>query len=252
MGNSKKASPISTRESVISQSEKMRSLGKMACNIAHEVSNPLAVIEMNMSLLRELVAHDKLTPEMTINTSKRVSEVVEKIRSIVSGIKAIAHDESLEPFKPIELQSIINNTLAICSDTYKRSNVKLSIGGDIRTKIECRPSQISQILLNLLNNSLDAISTNQHPWIKIIINSDNSNTYIKVIDSGRGISKEIREKIMQPFFTTKKSEKGTGLGLSISSELMQLHKGSLYIDEQAAHTTFVLKFPKHSNNTDIS
>ncbi|MBY0412878.1 MAG: GHKL domain-containing protein, partial [Bdellovibrionales bacterium] len=101
-----------------------------------------------------------------------------------------------------------------------------------------------QVLINLLNNSYDAISNLQDKWIEIKGFKKEGLVYIQITDSGVGIVKEVADKIMNPFFTTKEVGKGTGLGLSISSEIMKSHGGSLKYMTDFTNTTFLLTLPE--------
>jgi len=95
-----------------------------------------------------------------------------------------------------------------------------------------------------LNNAHDAIAARAEKWIKISVVDGNGFLEIKVTDSGTGISAEIREKIFQPFFTTKEIGKGTGMGLSISSGIIKNHCGELRVDEKCPNTCFSIRLPK--------
>ena len=118
---------------------------------------------------------------------------------------------------------------------------------DIRKEaavIDCINVQISQVILNFLNNSMDAISELTDKWIKLVVDEDYKGVTLKCIDSGNGIPDAIREKLFQPFFTTKAVGKGTGLGLSISQGIIKAHGAKLHLDEESKNTCFVISFPK--------
>ena len=99
-------------------------------------------------------------------------------------------------------------------------------------------------ILNLFNNSYDAICEEKKPWVKLTIDSDAEKLLLIFSDCGTGIPDDIKEKILQPFFTTKETGKGTGLGLSISKGIIEMHKGRFYIDSEKENTTFVIEIPK--------
>jgi two-component system CheB/CheR fusion protein len=111
-------------------------------------------------------------------------------------------------------------------------------------RVRCREVQIVQILLNLLQNAFDAISSmDADRWIAIEVGVQKQKVALSVIDSGGGIAPGLRERIMEPFFTTKPPGKGTGLGLSISRSIAQDHGGELRYEERDGHTCFSLIFP---------
>lgn len=108
----------------------------------------------------------------------------------------------------------------------------------------CRPSELSRVFLNLLNNAFDAVANLPEKWIKVDISDSDTCTEISVTDSGHGISKEVSDKMFNPFFTTKETGKGTGLGLSISVAIVQVHNGKMYLDSECPNTRFVVEIPK--------
>jgi signal transduction histidine kinase len=110
--------------------------------------------------------------------------------------------------------------------------------------LECRPTQISQIILNFLNNSFDAVGKLPEKWIEVSVEELTNEIKIQVTDSGAGIDKSLENKIGQPFFTTKEPGKGTGLGLSVSRGLAEKHEGKIYLDKNCPNTRFVLLVPK--------
>ena len=115
--------------------------------------------------------------------------------------------------------------------------------------INCRSVEISQVLMNLLNNSRDALTMKDSKdpddrWINIVVTDQGENVEINVMDNGNGIPHDVAEKIMQPFFTTKELGKGTGLGLSISRNIIESHKGRFFLDSNSQYTKFTIILPK--------
>jgi signal transduction histidine kinase len=114
--------------------------------------------------------------------------------------------------------------------------------------LQCRAVEVSQVLVNLLNNAYDAIEGFSQKWIEIKVEESNESVILKVIDCGSGVNPEISDKILKPFFTTKAAGKGTGLGLSISQRIVEAHRGQFTIDTNAKNTTFVVELPKKQPN----
>lgn len=110
--------------------------------------------------------------------------------------------------------------------------------------LKCRPVQISQVILNLLNNAYDAIQPLDERWIHIAAFKKDQYIELQITDSGLGIPRDVAEKIMQPFYSTKDVGKGTGLGLSISSGIVRDHGGELVLDVGAKNTRFIVRFPR--------
>jgi C4-dicarboxylate-specific signal transduction histidine kinase len=103
--------------------------------------------------------------------------------------------------------------------------------------------QMSQVLINLLNNSIHAVKDHPEKWVEIEVRETENSVQLMVTDSGTGIDEKIAEKIMLPFFTTKGPQVGTGLGLSISQSIVQKHGGILYYDRAYPNTRFVIELP---------
>ena len=142
---------------------------------------------------------------------------------------------------------LISNTCVFCSEKLKKNGVTLEIGElPNQLSVHCRGNQMSQVILNLLNNANDAISHLPEKWIRLEVEQTDNAILIAVSNSGPKIPPEVAEQIFRPFFTTKPVGKGTGLGLSISMRIMGDHKGSLSLDEFSAHTRFVISLPKRS------
>ncbi len=134
--------------------------------------------------------------------------------------------------------------MGLCAERFKNNGVQIDAKGICDTTVFCRETQISQVILNLLNNAFDATQEFEQRWIKIAAEvTPNSMVQISVTDSGKGIAKEHQDKIMLPFFTTKALGKGTGLGLSISLGIMEANKGKIYLDKTCTNTRFILELP---------
>lgn len=225
---------------------KLSSLGEMAGGIAHEINNPLAIIVGKTFQIKTLLT----TPYVDIARIKEITENIEsttfRIAKIVKGLRNFARDGEGDPFESVLLERLIRETLDLCQIKFKENKIKLEtrINLSSDSAIQCREVQISQVLLNLLNNSFDAIEGRDDPWITLEVLEFAESVTIKITDSGHGISSDIKNKLFQPFFTTKTIGKGTGLGLSISKGIIEQHHGSIFIDEQNKNTCFVIEIPK--------
>jgi C4-dicarboxylate-specific signal transduction histidine kinase len=138
---------------------------------------------------------------------------------------------------------VLNDVLTISSQKINNLGIKIQVENVNQKKIKGHTIYLSHVLVNLLNNSIDALqnSLQKQIWIKVL--DADKNVVIKFIDSGSGIKKEDMDKIMRPFFTTKEPGKGTGLGLSISKSLIEKDGGHFYFDTKSTETTFVIELP---------
>lgn len=229
----------------ITNNSRLAALGVMAGGIAHEINNPLAIVQGNLSNLMESLDDGHLPDIPNLKKAFQKMEVtLDRITKIIRGLRSFSRDAEKDPMILTSIRQILDETLAISTERIKRENVdlKLNIGYDFQ--ISCRMVQISQVILNLLNNSLDAVGSLQEKWIKIQTESCANHYNIRITDSGKGIPISIQARVMDPFFTTKDVGKGTGLGLSISKGIIEAHHGRLYIDATSKNTSFVIEFPK--------
>ncbi|MEC9282061.1 MAG: ATP-binding protein [Bdellovibrionota bacterium] len=217
---------------------RLASLGKMAGGIAHEVNNPLAILKMaSRNLLREI---DSESPnrDKILKSTKTIDDTVIRINKTIQSLRSLSRQATSDPAVETSLHEIIENTLSVCEEKFKNHQIFFNVKENSNPKVLCRPNEISQVLLNLLNNSYDAVEELEDKWIQIVSSIKEDKVILSVIDSGSGIPKEISDEIMQPFYTTKPIGKGTGLGLSISKNLLETQQGELRIDHNHPNTKF--------------
>lgn len=222
---------------------KMTALGEMAAGVAHEINNPLMIISGNIENAMAKIEAQKFSSNDALGTLKKIQDTTNRISKIVSGLRSFSRNGEKDPQQPTKLSKIIFDTLGLCSEKFRKNGVNIEVSEAPEINIDCRGVQISQVILNLLNNSFDAIEDLPEKWIKLSFSTENGQVKIRIIDSGLGIRPEIVNKIVQPFFTTKAIGKGTGLGLSVSVGIAVDHGGSLTYELFEGHTSFVLKLP---------
>ncbi len=225
-------------------SAKMSTLGEMAGGIAHEINNPLAIISGKARSLQRGIKSGSITAEEAVEQTQKIITTIDRVAAIIRGLKSFSRQGDNDPFSPTEIRSIINDTLVLCQERFKNHGIDLTFEPGPTVMAECRSVEISQVILNLLTNAFDAMEHLETKWVKIAVLDLGGDVSIQVTDSGHGIPAAIKEKIMQPFFSTKEVGKGTGLGLSISSGILQSHGGRLVLDDKNGHTTFIVTWPK--------
>ncbi|MGE3262471.1 MAG: PAS domain S-box protein [Bacteriovoracia bacterium] len=224
---------------------KLSSLGEMAGGVAHEINNPLAVIQMKIELLSEMNAEGTINSGDLGNSLSVLLSTVERISKIVKGLRAFSRDGSNDEARDVEVAQLIDDTVSLCGERFATHGVALHVE-PVPEGIffSGRAVEISQTLLNLLNNSYDAVAKLREKWIKVSVISSADFLEIQVTDSGNGISPEVQRKLFQPFFTTKEIGQGTGLGLSISTGIIKNHGGELCLDPTCPNTRFVIRLPR--------
>jgi PAS domain S-box-containing protein len=237
---------IASQTEQIANTAKMSALGEMAGGIAHEINNPIGIIHARVNDLKEIAEESDTVPSATvIGTMEKVSNLVMRVAKITKSMRRFSRDAHQDPFHATTLDEILDDTLSFCQERFKLRSVALRLPRDAATfRLECRGTEIAQVLLNLLNNALDAIEALPEKWIEIEGKDAKDFIELSVTDSGTGIPHAVREKLGQPFFTTKEIGKGTGLGLSISRGIIESHGGSLTLDVDCPHTRFLIRLPK--------
>lgn len=232
-----------------SQSSKLATLGEMASGIAHEINNPLTIIRGYLKMIEYMVIEKEISREEIIDSIKKSQKAIERATKIVSSLKYFSRDASQDPFEIRSIKEIIEDTLSFCQTRLEKQHVFLDIKipeEDIH--IQCRPVEISQIILNLILNSFDAVKilAPERKWIKIHVIYTETELQLRIIDNGEGIIDKIKPKLFEPFNTSKPSGQGTGLGLSISKNIAKIHGGDLILESERSPTTFLLTIPRHA------
>ncbi|MBT3585979.1 MAG: GHKL domain-containing protein [Halobacteriovoraceae bacterium] len=228
----------------IEHAEKMATIGRMAANIAHEINNPLTIISNNMEILERRKAKGTLGEAASDQIIADVKSTIFRMAAIIESLKKYSCGGPKDKMVEVTSSELIEEALYFCREKFKSSDIELIYDNQCpQTLVFCRPIELSQVFLNLLNNSYDAIEAFPQKWIKISAFEKGNALIFKIEDSGPGIPIKERENVLQPFYTTKEVNKGTGLGLSISKEILEAHQGSFYIEAAKDRTVFVLELP---------
>ncbi len=255
---------LESTQNQLLQSEKMASVGQLAAGVAHEINNPIGFVNSNLSTLEKyiaglgsiLAAYERIEKQLGPNDLAELAEIKRKtdlpyvlgdmpnllkesqdglarVKIIVQNLRDFSHvDEST--WQLANLETCMDSTLNVASNEikYKAEVVRKYAG---LPQVECMPSQVSQVFLNLLVNAAQAIESKG--VITIRTGVKDSEVWIEVEDTGKGIPAENLKKIFDPFFTTKPVGKGTGLGLSVSFGIVQKHNGRIEVDSELGKGT---------------
>lgn len=240
------------RTGLLVNQSKMSALGEMSSGMAHEINNPLGIIAGRASQLKRAFKRGDVSKESLIKGLEQIEQTGERITKIIKGLQEFSRDTKGDQAQIIPLEHLINETLFLSHERFNENGVKIIIGQIPHINIECRHIQITQVLVNLINNAFDAVVNSKDCWVRIDFKEVENDIEIRVTDSGLGIPENIRSKIMQPFFTTKDVGKGTGLGLAISRGIVEDHQGNLSYDAQSLNTCFVVRLPLVSHPKQTS
>lgn len=232
-------------EAQLDQSEKLASIGRLSAGIVHEINNPLNYVKSAIYLLKK--KGKALPPEVSAtfeSIAADIGEGIDRVAAIVSDLRTFAHPEN-RGSRPIDLHDTSRKALRLLAKEIADRNVVLV--DEIPQGIIAQGDEnyLIQILLNLVQNSLDALAGRPSPtiWIKAV--ETPGGVDLIVCDNGSGIPKENLSKIFDPFFTTKQVGQGMGLGLSICFRMIQQMGGEVKIDTaEGSHTQFTLSLKK--------
>jgi two-component system NtrC family sensor kinase len=220
------------------QTDKMAAIGQLAAGVAHEVNNPLAVINEKAGWMQDLLSEED--PSKIKNFSE-YEDAAKKIQLHVDRARKITHrllgySRQVREIKVINIVDLIKETILFLEKELLYNKIKLTteFQGYIPA-IAINSSEIQQVFLNIINNSIDAIGTGGE--IKISVTYNSEHIVIDFRDTGPGIPADVINKIFDPFFTTKKVGKGTGLGLSVSYNILKKMGGEINVRSKAGEGT---------------
>jgi len=258
------------------QSEKMASLGELTAGIAHEIQNPLNFVNNFSELNTELI--EELRKELAVGSKQSAEEIVSDIKSnsekinhhgkraadIVKGMLQHSRASSGEK-EPIDINALCDEYLRLAyhglraKDKSFNATMKTDFDETVGT-VTIIPQDMGRVILNLITNAFYAVNekfkvesqkpgTSYEPTVTVSTTRSLSSgegrdeVIIKVKDNGNGIPDSIKDKIFQPFFTTKPTGQGTGLGLSLAYDIVKVHDGELKVETKGEGTIFVIVIP---------
>lgn len=261
-------------QSQLMQSEKMASIGLLAAGVAHEINNPIGYIRSNLGTLGNYIgnfievldAYEEAACSMpdrselfagteelkgkvnlayirkdVVDLLHESREGVERVTRIVQGLKNFSRIETEEQWMQENIHHGMDSTLNVIWNELKYKCEVVKEYGDL-PDIDCLPSQLNQVFMNLLVNAAQAID--EHGMITIRTGREGDGVWVEVSDTGQGIPPENIPRLFDPFFTTKPVGKGTGLGLSVSYNIVEKHHGKIGVQSEVGKgTTFRVWLP---------
>jgi signal transduction histidine kinase len=230
----------------------------MAGAIAHEINTPLATISLLGAQISELTSG----LQAPLTTSDELAQVrakavqleatASRISRIIQSMKAMSRMSASDPLELTRVSEWVDDTLVLCLEKFRNGGVRVEcVTHEQDLKVSCQPAEIGQVLLNLLNNAWDSIRSSPRAdgstssgWIRLSWGTaPDGKIEFRVEDSGAQIPDSARQKLFQPFFTTKPVGQGTGIGLALSRRIMERHGGTLRLEQAEGKKAFVLEFP---------
>jgi C4-dicarboxylate-specific signal transduction histidine kinase len=233
--------------------QRIEALAHMAGGLAHEISNPLGIIHARANDLAEVAQNgEPVAAEVVEIACRSIVRTSDRAIRILRGLRVLAREGATDPMHPTAVGALVEQTVELVQRRFETHGISLEtlVPSDLPL-VPCREVQISQVLLNLLNNAFDAIdaSPESERWVKVKAsvhreaNADASTLRIEVVDGGPGVAAEHKPHLMEAFFTTKAVGAGMGVGLSLSQAIARDHGGMLELSDSEGHTCFRLTLP---------
>jgi PAS domain S-box-containing protein len=227
------------------QSEKLAAVGYLSAGVAHEILNPINIISMRLQLLEALGD----MPDHFFDTLRICQEQIDRIVKITKDLNEFSRIAAAEYFLA-DLNELIKHIMEMTAPRFKvdKVNASLNLSEDLPA-VSIDKSRIEQVLLNLINNAIDAMEGKEKKILSITSSKEETREgkaviRIAIADNGTGVKDEAINKIFDPFYTTKVVGNGTGLGLSITHGIVQDHKGRIWVENnELGGATFIVELP---------
>ena len=234
-------------EQQLAQASKMATLGEMSAGVAHELNQPLTVIKTGSSfLLRKIKAAQPIRTEDLNTLAEEMDAQVDRASRIINHLREFGRKTEMHK-TAVEINEAIQGMLMVMEKQLELRQIKVLLKLDPKLpRVLGDKNRLEQVFINLAMNARDALDgpADKEKWIRIHSSFENDWVKIDFSDNGCGISKEVQEKIFEPFFSTKGVGQGTGLGLSISYGIIRDYLGKIQVTSKVgAGTTFSLQFP---------
>ena len=228
------------------QAQKQAAWREVARRVAHEIKNPLTPIALSAERIRRQLERGLPLDEASVaairSGSETISDSVETVRTLVDEFATVARFPTAQP-QPSDTGQIIASALAMFDGRLQDIRIRSSVAPDL-PKVLADPEALKRALANLIDNAAEAMKDSLVREIHLSASLLPTRDAIEIIvaDTGHGVSREAKEKLFLPYFSTK--QRGTGLGLSIVSRIVEDHHGSIRVEENApVGTRFIIELP---------
>lgn len=238
---------ITEQQAKLVASSKLVALGELAACLTHEINNPLGVILGRCEMLRRSIDRGQVSAEELLKVAESIETTGHRIEKVVRSMRSLARGEDSEGLENVPVPLLVEQTLDLTRQRFVDHGIRFEQEVAYTGLVRCRLTQALQILVNLLNNSHDAVHEHvegARRWVRLRVSAAGDRVEFAVEDGGEGVPEEYVPKLFAPFFTTKDVQLGTGMGLSISQSLALRQDGELVLDSRAAPTRFVLRLPR--------
>ena len=239
---------LESRVAASFQQNKLHALGEMAAGIAHEINNPLAILVGRTEQLRDILGRERTIESKRESILLSMEKTLFRIQEAVLDLELIASSPAHEDMRKIPISRLVRRLNKVVSNRYQTQEVSFDPLIESDLEIEGREVELSQAILYLLENASEAAQKSENKWVRVELKKSSEDICtISIIDSGCGVEDSLREKLFQPFFSTK--EDGRGMGLNLAKALIESHQGSIGFDFNHDNTTVRINLPLHQKQS---
>lgn len=226
-------------ENQLQHAARLSTLGEMAAGLAHEINQPLAHIKLSAQLIKRLLGGEGSLPEAVLNLLDDMDSSIERASRVIGRVQGFSRTRVTESVE-VDLNQTLRSALVFMGEALRKDGVMhaLDLSSEL-PRVQADPHQLEQVWINLISNARDAAVDKPEcgedgPGRTLVIRSRQADSRIEIDfeDNGSGMSESTRQKLFQPFFTTKAPGRGTGLGLSISFSILQSLGGSIAVQSE--------------------
>jgi PAS domain S-box-containing protein len=244
------------KETQLIQAGKLTTLGTMAAGMAHEINQPLNVIQICADLIIKMIAKGKAIPDdELVMIARDIIDNVARAAGVIKHVRDFSRQSERDP-KKIVINDPIRDVFKVLGHQLTNHSIKVELDLDPGLpEINAEHNRLEQVFINLVTNAIDSMDQNaeqtkkqgiqSEKTLRIKTYSEDSMVIAEVSDTGHGMTEEVKQKIFEPFFTTKETGKGTGLGTSISFGIIKDYGGTIDVEsEYGSGAKFIIRFPK--------
>lgn len=235
--------------SQILQADKLTILGELTANISHEINNPLTIAAGHSEIIKDMLKMSNVETKIPRiqNANNTVIESIERVNQIIRNMKDFLH-QSEDEKEYCDLDSVVDSAIEWVKSAAKSANIEIKKQIHLKSVALANRIKLEQVLINLIKNSIDALSSSRNAsggeiLISLSKSDSDHQTFIDVIDNGPGLTQGMKDNLFKPFQSTKDAGNGTGLGLSICKKIIESHRGRLENVESDKGCHFKIRLP---------
>lgn len=219
---------------------RLAKVGQRTAELSHDIRNPLTTVVGTVDLIETALTQTPPNTEEALELAATMRGALDHVLELVRRITRQASDP-VPPPQLVQVERVIANSLALCKERLAAVNVSVIVPDDLWVK--GWSTELTQLLVNLIINSCDAVQHLTRPWLRISAQMVEQHLELRVVDAGQRPPTSVVDKMFNTRFTTGNTAASTGLGLTICAQIVRLHRGHIRVDERANNTTIVIELP---------